>query len=188
MPVTVSVYNEGKTPVVLERASISMQTRTTQAPRAILPDSVARQTLTYRAGSNPTLPWWLVRATARRHVRRAGAARVRRAANGDRRGSVRELWRRRRAQDRRRADVPVRTGPIVYRFADPARGEVRRPIAVVPEISVLLRHDVEYARGNAAVRSSDGRHASARWRPRRATSTSRSAFRRGCVPIPPCGT
>jgi hypothetical protein len=46
-------------------------------------------------------------------------------------------------------DVPVRTSPIVYRFADPARGEVRRPIAVVPEITVLLRHAVEYARGNA---------------------------------------
>src|SRR5262249_41448235 len=45
-------------------------------------------------------------------------------------------------------DVPVRTGPIVYRHADPARGEVRRPIATVPDISVLLQHEVEYARAN----------------------------------------
>jgi hypothetical protein len=45
--------------------------------------------------------------------------------------------------------VLVREGPIVYRFADPARGEVRRPIATVPEISVLLQHEVEYARAGA---------------------------------------
>src|SRR6185503_17983046 len=46
--------------------------------------------------------------------------------------------------------VPVRVGPIVYRYADPARGEVRRPVATIPEISVLLQHEVEYARANTA--------------------------------------
>jgi hypothetical protein len=148
MPVTVSVYNEGQTPVVLDRASISMQSAATQTPRSILPDSVARQTLTYHAGSNPTLPWWLVRE-------RRGDMFVEPAPPGyvapqmvtgeDRLENsgvdvVLEIG---------GVDVPVRTSPIVYRFADPARGEVRRPIAVVPEITVLLRHAVEYARGNA---------------------------------------
>jgi hypothetical protein len=38
----------------------------------------------------------------------------------------------------------VDAGPVVYRFADPARGEVRRPLAVVPPISVLLERGVEY--------------------------------------------
>ena len=45
--------------------------------------------------------------------------------------------------------VPVRSGPIVYRFADPARGEVRRPVATIPEISLLMQREVEYARANA---------------------------------------
>ena len=38
--------------------------------------------------------------------------------------------------------------PIVHRYADAALGEVRRPVATVPEISVLLEHEVEYARAN----------------------------------------
>ncbi|MFN2565176.1 MAG: PIG-L family deacetylase [Gemmatimonadaceae bacterium] len=37
---------------------------------------------------------------------------------------------------------------IVRRFADPVRGEVRRPVAIVPEISVLLDRSVELARAN----------------------------------------
>jgi hypothetical protein len=42
----------------------------------------------------------------------------------------------------------VRSGPIVYRFADPARGEVRRPVATIPEVSVLMQREIEYARAN----------------------------------------
>ena len=42
-------------------------------------------------------------------------------------------------------------GRSAYLVADPARGEVRRPIAVVPEISVLLQHEVEYARAGAGL-------------------------------------
>jgi hypothetical protein len=37
----------------------------------------------------------------------------------------------------------------VYRYADAALGEVRRPISTIPEISVLLEHEVEYARAGA---------------------------------------
>lgn len=35
--------------------------------------------------------------------------------------------------------------PIVYRFADQVRGEIRRPIAGVPEVSVRLEQEIEYA-------------------------------------------
>jgi LmbE family N-acetylglucosaminyl deacetylase len=37
------------------------------------------------------------------------------------------------------------TEPVVYRYADQVRGEVRRPIAGVPAISVRLDQEVEYA-------------------------------------------
>jgi len=150
-PVTVSVYNEGKAPVVLDRASISMQSGQSdgggRSPRPILPDSVARENLTYRAGANPTMAWWLTRP-------RNGDMFVEPAAKGfvapqmivgeDRLehsgvDAVLEIA---------GVRVPVHSGPIVHRFADPARGEVRRPIAVTPEIAVLLQHEVEYARAN----------------------------------------
>lgn len=147
-PVTIAVYNEGKTPVVLERASIATQRGEITAPRSILPDSAARQTLTYRAAAEPTVAWWLVRprngdtfvapappgfvaaqmVTGEDRLENSGVDAVLQIAA---------------------VDVPVHTGPVVYRFADPARGEVRRPIAVVPEITVLLQHDLEYARANA---------------------------------------
>ena len=49
------------------------------------------------------------------------------------------------------AGVPVRVdaGPVVYRFADPARGERRRPVAVgAAGQRQLLDDDVEYARAD----------------------------------------
>jgi len=147
-PVTIAVYNQGKTPVTLERASIATQRDETTAPRSILPDSVARQTLTYRAAAEPTVAWWLVRP-------RLGDTFVAPAPPGFVAAQMVT------GEDRLETsgvdavlqipgvDVPVHAGPIEYRFADPARGEVRRPIAVVPEIMVLLQHDLEYARANA---------------------------------------
>ena len=42
-------------------------------------------------------------------------------------------------------------GPVVYRFADPARGEQRRPVASVPAISLLFEDEVEYARVGTAL-------------------------------------
>ena len=37
------------------------------------------------------------------------------------------------------------SAPIVYRYADQVRGEIRRPVAGVPRISVLLDQGLEYA-------------------------------------------
>jgi LmbE family N-acetylglucosaminyl deacetylase len=52
--------------------------------------------------------------------------------------------------DGERAGIPIfqYEAPVVRRFADPVRGEVRRPVAFVPEISVLLDRTVEFARAN----------------------------------------
>jgi hypothetical protein len=38
--------------------------------------------------------------------------------------------------------------PVVYRYADPVRGDVRRPLAVVPAVSVTLDRSIEYAPAN----------------------------------------
>ena len=72
----------------------------------------------------------------------------------------------------------MRTGPIVYRYADAALGEVRRPIATIPEISVLLEHEVEYARAERAVRPDDACVRAFGGDDVRATSTCRSRCRR----------
>jgi LmbE family N-acetylglucosaminyl deacetylase len=151
VPVTLAVYNEGKAPVTLERASLAGNGETSMLarPREIPADGSVRDTLSYRAGTDPSVPWWLRRPrthdtftlipakpgpfvsqemiTGEDRVQDSGANAVIRVAA---------------------VDVPVHTGPIVYRFVDPARGEVRRPIAIVPEVTVLLDHEIEYARAN----------------------------------------
>jgi hypothetical protein len=41
-----------------------------------------------------------------------------------------------------------RTEPVVYRFADPVKGEIRRPIAIVPAVSVTVDQPVQYVPAN----------------------------------------
>ena len=141
--VTVSVHNQGKAAIVLEHAALANQLSLTtlRQPRTILPDSNTRLALTYRAGDSPTLPWWLRRRSYRDMFTQllsdmiTGEDRLRDSGvdaliriNG--------------------VELPVRTGPIVYRYADAVQGEMRRPITTIPEITVLLEDEVEYARAN----------------------------------------
>jgi LmbE family N-acetylglucosaminyl deacetylase len=143
IPVTVAVYNQGKTQVVLEAASLGGQpTAAAQASKVVQPDSAGRMTLMYHAQLALTMPWWLrskpvgdmftqpvlPMIAGEDRLQDSGAQVVVRI------GGV---------------DVGVLAAPIVHRFADRARGEVRRPLATVPEVSVLLQHEVEYARANA---------------------------------------
>lgn len=44
-----------------------------------------------------------------------------------------------------------KSAPIVYRYVDPVRGEVQRPLAVAPAVSVTLENASELARANSAV-------------------------------------
>ena len=143
LTVVVSLYNQGKTPFVLERLSFLDQPGSMSPPTTVLPDSVARKTLVYRAGSDPTFPWWLksprYRDTFSQPLSEMVVGEDRLFSSGV--DAVINLA---------GVRVPVRAGPIVYRYADAVRGEVRRPLATVPEITVLLQHDVEYARANTA--------------------------------------
>lgn len=143
MPVTVTLYNQGKVPVVFESVSLTNALgMASRQPRTIPPDSVARQELIYNGGLSPTLPWWLRRPrrgdTFQQSLSEMIVGEDRLETSGIE-GTVRI------------ANVPVvvHSGPIVYRFADPARGEVRRPIATIPEVSLLMQREVEYARANA---------------------------------------
>jgi len=142
MTTTITVYNQGTQPVTVERVALPGEASPSSlVARRVEPDSAFRSRLLYHADVL-TVPWWL------RYGRRGDTF-------------VQPMQDMVVGDDRIQesgadvvlgisgVDVPVHTGPIVYRHADPARGEVRRPIATVPEISVLLQHDVEYARANA---------------------------------------
>jgi len=141
VPVTVAVYNQGKAPMSLESASfIGQLGMSSRLARNIAPDSAGRISLVYH-GNMLRWPWWL-----------------RRPLKGD--TFTQPLTEMVTGEDRIRDSgvevslrvggvaFPFRTGPIVYRYADAALGEVRRPLSTIPEISVLLEHEIEYARAN----------------------------------------
>jgi LmbE family N-acetylglucosaminyl deacetylase len=144
MSVTVSLFNQGSVPVTLENLSLIGQlgSMTLRQPRTVLPDSATRLQVAFRGSDGPTISWWLRRrmngdmftqpmlemVTGEDRLQETGAYVTLRIAD---------------------ARFVYRTGPIVRRFADIARGEVRRPVSTIPEISMLLQHEVEYARANA---------------------------------------
>lgn len=140
VPVTVRVYNGGKTPIQLTRiAFINSLGVVARRQQEIPSDSTATQPMTYRAPQALSLPWWLRSPPVGDLFTQSRTEMIEGEDHRLESGAEVGL---------RIDDVPiaVRDGPIVYRYADPARGEVRRPIATVPEISVLMQHEVEYAR------------------------------------------
>jgi LmbE family N-acetylglucosaminyl deacetylase len=149
LPVTISVYNQGRTDVTLEGASAwtldAFGPRASGTPAMIAPDSAARITVPVVAES-ASVPWWLATGQKRGDVFVApasGASAAENIAIGE--DHVADTHSRAHL---RIAGVPVvvDAGPIIYRFADPAKGEQRRPVAGVPGVSVLFDSEVEYTR------------------------------------------
>jgi hypothetical protein len=153
LPVTVSVYNQGRSDVVLEGASVWMigsAPPMTRSASAIVPDSAGRLTIPLVA-TRASGAWWMENGL------QPGADQFAVPSNGFGNSNLA------RGEDRiaetqsrvalRIAGVPivVDAGPVVYRFADPARGEQRRPVASVPPISLLFEDEVEYARVGVAL-------------------------------------
>ncbi|MEO6529120.1 MAG: PIG-L family deacetylase [Gemmatimonadaceae bacterium] len=153
LPVTVSVYNQGRSDVVLEGASVWMIGTVpppTSTASAVAPDSAGRLILPLVA-TRASGAWWMENGM------QSGADQFASPSNGFANPNIA------RGEDRvaetqssvalRVAGVPivVDAGPVVYRFADPARGEQRRPVAAVPPISLLFDDEVEYARVGVAL-------------------------------------
>ncbi len=152
LPVTISVYNQGSLPVTYEGASAwaldSFGPTPSGGVRDVMPDSAGRITVPLTPG-RASVPWWL--ALGKRGdmftMPRSGESAAENVALGEDRVSDTHAFAMLRI-----AGVPVRVdaGPIVHRFADPARGERRRPVSAVPEVSMLFDSEVEYARAGVA--------------------------------------
>ena len=151
LPVTISVYNQGSSDVELDGgAAWSADESVPEGAHqrtVVRPDSVGRIGLSI-VGKAPSVPWWL------RIGRRGDVFEL--PGSGTSAAEYLAVGEERLSDTRARAylriagvAVAVDAGPIVYRFADPARGEQRRPVTVVPGISVAFDQEVEYARAGA---------------------------------------
>ncbi len=143
VPVEIAVYNRGRLPVrtgSVESPLEGLSTNPGALDVALAPDSVWRRRFD-AAGTMPrTEPEWLM---------------------VPRRGDMYTVSPEFIAQEASRTDAPtaqvgleiagrrtVVTVPIIYRSADPARGEINRPIAVAPAVSVTLDRAAEFAQAN----------------------------------------
>ncbi|MEP6620473.1 MAG: PIG-L family deacetylase [bacterium] len=147
MPVAVAVYNQGATAVFFDSATAwtrgTASAHHTSASGRIRTDSTGRDTVWIQAPA-ATTPWWLV--DGKRSDMFLAPASSPDLARGEDRvlDSQAIAWLRVDG-----VSVPVDVGQVIRRIGDPARGELHRPISVVPAISVLFDAEVEYARADA---------------------------------------
>ncbi len=148
VPVTISVYNQGASDVTLDNAGVFTepsrgQVTATQGMR-VGPDS-SRQLVVKMSPAAPSVSWWLAAGkNADVFVPPAsGTMAAKNIGMGEDRVTDTHTFVTLHIADVR---FTVDAGPVVYRYADPARGELRRPVAGVPKISVLFDAEVEYAR------------------------------------------
>ncbi|HEY2376582.1 MAG TPA: PIG-L family deacetylase [Gemmatimonadaceae bacterium] len=126
LPVNVGVSFDGRALSVRDARSVAPLTS------AQLVDTLGSNTLA------PTQPWWLVRPRT-----------------GDIFGTPILAY----PEDRLHGLAATLSGdvggvffsvvqPVVYRFADPVKGEIQRPIAIVPAVSVTVDQPIQYVPAN----------------------------------------
>ena len=132
--VTVTVYN--RSPI-----QISARPKWPGAPSgavvSISPDSSFRWTMFVR-GTEITQPWWL--ATPRN-----GDLFSPRITGESEDATEEKSWIGVAICGNGQTCADQKT-PVVYHFADPVRGDIQRPVAVAPAMSVALDHTIELAR------------------------------------------
>jgi len=154
VPVTVAVYNRGRGAVTVVRGTVDGAGSAVAfdgGMRAILPDSVVRWAGMLRI-DRETSPWWMTHGvqygTSMFRLASSRNAVIAELVTGDDRVTATGVSVVLRIAG---AEVTAVESPIVYRYADPARGELHRPVAGIPPVTLLLEHEIEYARANTAL-------------------------------------
>ena len=149
----VTVYNGGSQPIAIRRLAVSTaQTLAFLIRDSLLslpPDSGARWSKTLRV-LEPSYHWWqmngLVQGTLIHNVvgPRARAALI----GGEDRLSTSQVE---ATLGIAGIEVPVVLGPLAYRSPTALRGDLRHPLAGVPETSILLERIAEYERAGLPI-------------------------------------
>ncbi|MCU0633579.1 MAG: PIG-L family deacetylase [Gemmatimonadaceae bacterium] len=141
--VGVTVYNRGRVPIEWLRARSGPRGAIDSAVLIIAPDSAVRRTLVGRTDRVST-KWWRLAPRVGDLYRSPVDARDDAQRTADDALDARLLVR----IAGERLDLRV---PVVNRYADPVRGELQRPVAAVPGITVDLDGAASYLRANRPV-------------------------------------
>ena len=133
--VTKTVYNRGEAPVVLTRGRA-----VDSASKTILPDSSYQWVESIVAGEI-TQPWWLA-------VPRTGDLFTPAIGTASEDERAKESWPTVEVRSSASTRPVILSAPIVFHYVDPVRGDVQRPLAVAPGISVTFDRTIEVARSS----------------------------------------
>lgn len=155
--VVATLYNRSRETVYVVPQSqgnlrLAITSAVTGDVTAVAPDSAYRWEL-YMQGAQISQPWWL---TSPRNgdlfappLARAESAGAWRNTPEDERGKkdwVSVLVS--TSKSKPGTSALVKASPVVFRFVDPVRGDVQRPISVTPAVSISLDRPHELARAN----------------------------------------
>jgi len=146
LPVTVANYNRGlDTLRVIERSwdlgGLQRQPAGVPSGVAIAPDSATVDTIAATI-SYVTVPWWMAGGRSAAMYEPRGITGP--EASRDVAATLVQTF------ELSGVRVRVRT-PVVYRDGDQVKGEVNRPLAIAPAVSIRLGRSIEYMRANTPI-------------------------------------
>ena len=141
IPFVVSTFNRGRRSVALVTQRVNEMRGETRRDRALPPDSVSRDTLVTQL-AQPNMPWWLAHPRAGAMFSVAGSP-FDEATTAPPLSVTSTL-------SVAGVSFKVRT-PVVFRFADPVKGDLSRPVVAAPAIAITLDGEVEYAAAAAPI-------------------------------------
>ena len=141
VPVTITLYNRGTGAVNVLGALGTAAASLTGAAARLEPGKSWTTSLKLRAQSL-SMPYWLERARA------GDIFAVRGTLAGDDRAPSPLLAAVRVSIGANQFDV---SAPIAFRVADPVKGEVQRPVAIAPAVTVTLGSRTEFAPANRSI-------------------------------------
>ncbi|MFN7531486.1 PIG-L family deacetylase [Gemmatimonas sp.] len=146
LPVTVTVFNRGRAPIFLRNAGVAGigMRGTDQGDVTIAPDSahvMPRWAVAFASNS----PWWRAKGRQQQDWFQQPIDSRDEVAQQEKVSTVLQAF-------VQIAGEPVTiTTPVVYRYADPVKGDLQIPVSAVPGISVNLGSTMEYMRAGVPV-------------------------------------
>jgi hypothetical protein len=146
LPVTITVFNRGRTPVFLRNAGVAgIGLRSNEQGDVIIAPDSAQVLQRWAVAFASNSPWWRAKGRKQQDWFQQPVDSRDEFAQQEKLSTVVQAF-------VQIAGEPVTiTTPVVYRFADPVKGDLQIPVSAVPGIAVNLGSSMEYMRAGVPV-------------------------------------